>query len=84
MQRQRLRSAVSDRAREAQPFGAIIVAVLEQVLGEHDLGPARRRFDGITASTSTVMATANPSCASCEALPPSHAKDCAAPTITIM
>ena len=40
MQRQRLRSTVSDRAREAQPFSPIIVAVLEQVLGEHDLGPA--------------------------------------------
>ena len=32
----------TQRGGEAQPFGAIIVAVLEQMLGEFDLGPAAR------------------------------------------
>ena len=32
----------ADRVGEAQPFGAIIVAMLEQMLGELDLGPAAR------------------------------------------
>ena len=31
---------LADRAVEAQPFAAIVVAVLEQVLGDHDLQPA--------------------------------------------
>ena len=30
----------AERLGKAQPFGAIVVAMLEQVLGQHDLGPA--------------------------------------------
>jgi uncharacterized membrane protein YdfJ with MMPL/SSD domain len=32
----------AERLGEAQPFGAIVVAMLEQMLGELDLGPAAR------------------------------------------
>ena len=41
-ERRRRRPRAADGVGEAQPFGAIIVAMLEQMLGELDLGPAAR------------------------------------------
>ena len=41
-ERRRVGPDAADGVGEAQPFGAIIVAVLEQMLGELDLGPAAR------------------------------------------
>ena len=35
-----------DRAGEPQPFGAIVVAVLEEVLGHHDIEPAAQALRG--------------------------------------
>ena len=43
-----------ERVGEAQPFGAIIVAMLEQMLGELDLGPAAR---AARLGSSTIAAT---------------------------
>jgi hypothetical protein len=45
-QRRRVRPAVAERLGEAQPFGAVIVAMLEQVLGDLDLYPTPRAGAG--------------------------------------
>ena len=41
-ERRRLGPGRADRLGEAQPFGAIVVAMLEEMLGDLDLGPAAR------------------------------------------